>query len=88
MLRDIEAQDAPENAQTEQPKVDRGASHQAKHGCQGHLKGGSFHDKYYGPAGSGRKEQERDEVASRLGGECFFARAASRGAIERVVIGR
>ena len=44
MLGHVQAQDAPEDSQAEQPEVERDARHEAKHGRHSHLKDGSFHD--------------------------------------------
>jgi hypothetical protein len=73
MLRDIQAQDAPEDSQAKKPEVDRDASHKAEHGRHGHLQSMSLHIPYYGLAGDRRKEHVRGvgENAGDRNGPCF-----------------
>jgi hypothetical protein len=73
MLRDIQAQDAPEDTEAKKPEVDRNACHEAQHGRHGYLQSRSIHSPYYGLAGDRRKEhvQGLDENAGGRNGTCF-----------------
>ena len=76
MLRDIQAQDAPEDTEAKKPKVNRNASHEAQHGRHGYLQSSSLHAPYYGLAGDRRKDhvQGPDENAGGRTGTCFTDR--------------
>jgi hypothetical protein len=61
VLGHIQAHDTPERSEAKKPEIERNAGHQAKHGRYRHLKRRSSHERYYGPAGSVRKEEDQDE---------------------------
>jgi hypothetical protein len=73
MLRDIQAQDTPEDTEAKKPEVNRNASHEAQHGRHGYLQSSSLHAPYYGLAGDRRKDhvQGPDENAGGRNGTCF-----------------